>query len=258
MPKNKLSILRMVDTGENHYTDKGLLWNLPMKLIIIGRSQLSGKTNLLGSLLLQEDSRFYRNDFAGEDIYLFSPSADGSDHKLSTIINEKEIPKSNIFPKMCETTIEALYENIQEAYLKALEEKKKPVHSLFIFDDLAQGGQLKSKMIEKLCIVGRHIMISTIMTSQKYTLVSTVARENATGFVLFNSTDKQLDLISDDNNYLSKKNDFKDLYRKLTKENHSFMVVNYSNNADNRYQNSNFESVHACGEILEKCKCAKD
>tara|TARA_R110000744_G_scaffold12784_1_gene37775 strand:- start:1208 stop:1984 length:777 start_codon:yes stop_codon:yes gene_type:complete len=257
MPDKKLCILRMKDEQESHYVDKGLMWNLPMKLIIIGRSQLSGKTNLMGSLLLQEDSRMYRHEFKGEDIYLFSPSADGSDHKLTTIINEKEIPRCNVYPKMDLNVVSALYDNVQEAYLKALADKRKPVHSLFIFDDLAQGNQLKNGMIEKLCIVGRHILISTIMTSQKYTLVPTVARENATGMVLFNSTDKQLDLISEDNNYFPKKNDFKDLYRKLTMENHSFMCVNYSNSAEQRYQNKNFECVHSCGELIEVCNCPK-
>ena len=258
MPDKKLSILRMNDCGEDHYTDKGLLFNLPMKLIIIGRSQLSGKTNFLGSLLLQEDSRMYRKDFKGEDIYLFSPSGDGSDHKLTTIINEKEIPRSNIYPKMDENIIEALYDNVQEAYLKAVAEKRKPVNSLFIFDDISFGNKTKNGAIEKLFCNGRHIMISTIITAQKYTQISTVARENATGMVLFNSSNKQLDLIAEDNNYLAKKNDFQDLFRKLTAENHSFMCVNYSNSAKQRYQNNNFEPVHSCGDVLEECRCPKD
>ena len=255
MPEKKLSILRMKDGGEDYYTDKGLMFNLPMKLIIIGRSQLSGKTNFLGSLLLQDDPRMYKKDFEGENIYLFSPSGDGSDHKLTTIINEKEIPASNIFPLMDENVIEALYENIQEEYLQAVQDKRKPVNSLFIFDDISFGNKTKNRAIEKLFCNGRHIMISTIITAQKYSQISTVARENATGMILFNCTDKQMDLISEDNNYLPKKNDFRDLFRKLTKENHSFMCVNYSNSADLRYQNNHFEPVGVCGKVLSECGC---
>lgn len=257
MPEKKLSILKMHDSGESHYTDKGDLWNLPMKLIIIGRSQLSGKTNFLGSLLLQEDARMYRKDFKGEDIYLFSPSHD-TDHKLKIMIQEKEIPASNIFPSMNENIIEALYENIQEAYLKAIAEGKKPVHSLFIFDDMSFGNKTKNSAVEKLACNGRHLMISTIITAQKYSQISTVMRENATGMVLFNCTDKQMDLISEDNNYLPKKDDFRKLFRKLTRERHSFMAVNYSNSADKMYQNLHFEAVGKCGKTLDKCDCSHE
>ena len=60
------------------------LFNLPMKLLIIGRSQLSGKSNFLGNLLLSDDPRLYGDDFEGENIYLFTPSV--TDHKLKVII----------------------------------------------------------------------------------------------------------------------------------------------------------------------------
>ena len=63
---NKIEIKRMKDKGERHYTDKNDLFNLPMKLLVIGRSQLSGKTNFICSILLDDDPRLYGDDFKGE------------------------------------------------------------------------------------------------------------------------------------------------------------------------------------------------
>ena len=225
---DKLEIRRMKDKGERHYTDKGDLFNLPCKLLCIGRSQLSGKTNFICSILLDDDPRLYGDDFKGENIYLFSPSAT-TDHKLKVLVHNKEIPKGNIFKDMDENIIEALYDNIEEEYLECDRENERAPNVLFIFDDMSFGNKTKNSAVEKLFCNGRHLNISTIISAQKYSQLSTVARENATGMVLFNSTDKQLDLMSDDNNYFEKKNDFKKLFRKLTTDRHAFCVVNYSN-----------------------------
>ena len=255
---NKLEIKRMKDKGERHYSDKGDLFNLPMKLLVIGRSQLSGKTNFICSILLDDDPRLYGDDFDGENIYLFSPSAT-TDHKLKVLIHNKEIPKSNIFKNMNEDIIEALYENIQEEYLEHDSEGKKAPNVLFIFDDMSFGKNIHNSAIEKLFCNGRHLNISTIVSAQKYTQLPSVARENATGMVLFNSTDKQLELMSDDNNYFENRKDFKSLFRKLTKEKHQFLVVNYSNSFDKLYMNNNFEPVGKCGKPKGNgCDCPED
>ena len=63
-------ILKMKDRGEKHYTAKDRIFDLPFKLIIIGRSQLAGKTNLLGNLLLRKE--YYLNDFKGENMKTFA------------------------------------------------------------------------------------------------------------------------------------------------------------------------------------------
>ena len=253
-----IQILRMKDSGENHYTDKGDLFNLPMKLLVIGRSQLSGKSNWICSILLDQDERLYRGDFLGENIYLFSPSAT-TDMKLKILCSQKEIPNSNIYAKMDENIIEALYDNIQDEYIQALEEKEKPPNVLFIFDDMSFGNQTKNSAVEKLFCNGRHLNISTIISAQKYTQISTVARENSTGMVLFNSTDKQLEVMSEDNNYFENKKDFKTLFRTITNERHKTLIVNYSNDFSRMYMNSNFQPVGKCGMVIgEGCKCMNE
>ena len=249
-----IQIRRMKDKNEKFYTDKGELFNLPMKLLIIGRSQLSGKSNFLGNLLLSDDPRLYGDDFEGENIYLFTPSV--TDHKLKVIIRNKEIPKSNIFTEMNDDIIDALYENIQEEYEELVEDGERPPNVLFIFDDMSFGGSTKTKAMEKLFCNGRHLNISTIVTAQKYTQIGTCARENSTGIVMFNSTDKQLELMSEDNNYFENKKDFRKLFRTLTEKPHSFMVVNYSNPSEKMYMNNHFQPVGKCGKPKNgECKC---
>lgn len=251
-----IQIMKVKDTGEKHYTDKGLLFNIPFKLLIVGRSHLSGKSNMILNLLLQDDPRLYKNDFKGENIYLFSPSIK-TDTKMKMLIEEKDIPESNLFESMDENIIEALYENIQEEYLEAIQENEKPPNVLFIFDDMSFGGSTKNSAIEKLFCNGRHLNISTMISSQKYAqMLSTTCRENATGMILFKSTDKQLEAMSDDNNYFEDRKDFKKLFKKLTTERHSFLVVNYTNGFDNMYMNKNFEPVGKCGKVKGKgCQC---
>ena len=106
-----MKILKMKDSGEKHYTAKPLLMDLPFKIIVVGRSQLAGKTNLLGNLLLRKE--FYLNDFDGEDIYLVSPSTT-VDKKLMAIIETKEVPATNIITSYDEEILEALYLMIEE------------------------------------------------------------------------------------------------------------------------------------------------
>tara|TARA_Y100000361_G_C11141324_1_gene335264 strand:+ start:874 stop:1650 length:777 start_codon:yes stop_codon:yes gene_type:complete len=250
-----IEILRMRDKGENHYTNKGDLFNLPMKLLVIGRSQLSGKTNFIGAMLLSDDKRLYGDDFDGENIYLFSPSAT-TDHKLKVLIKQKEIPNSNIFPTMNDEIIEIIYESVENNYIEKISENEKPPNVLFIFDDMSFGGKTKTDAVEKLFCNGRHLNISTIISAQKYSQLSTCARENATGMIMFASTDKQLELMSEDNNYYDDKKDFRKLFRKLTSERHSFMAVNYSNDFSKMYLNRHFQPVGKCGGVIGKdCKC---
>ena len=239
-----IKILKMRDKNESHHRKKGKLFDLPMKLLVVGKSQLSGKSNLIGNLLLQEDKRLYRNEFEGDNIYIVSPSA-RTDDKIRTIIEELDIPGSNVFEDYNEMELDALYEVLKDEYNNALANKEKPVHSLIIFDDMSAGGNLKRNMngvMSKIFCNGRHIMLSVIVSAQKYTDILSTCRENTTGAILFSGTDRQLESIADDHSHIDRK-EFKKLYRKLTNEKHSFMVVNYSNDLPARYMDKNFKPV---------------
>jgi hypothetical protein len=93
----------------------------------------------------------------------------------------------------------------------------------------------------------RHILVSVILTAQKYTDILTGARENATGLILYDCSQKQLESIFMDHG-LTEKKEFLKMFREATKEKHSYMVINYSNPRERRFLNSHFEPM----EIVEK------
>jgi len=228
MPK----IWRMKDSSDRFTKDKGALWDLPMRLALIGRTG-AGKTSVLGNLLLRPD--MYRGDWEGPDCYVFSGSLDG-DAKLKTIIDQLEIPESNLFQGFSDQVLHVIYEQIVERYNEAIEEHKTPSHSLILIDDCSFGGALarngaKNDALQRVCLNGRKYLVSVIVTSQKYSQVSTTVRENLSGAMIAPATAKQIDLIAGDWNYLADKNAFKDLFRRQTEGSHDYFVADIAHPA---------------------------
>lgn len=58
--------------------------------------------------------------------------------------------------------------------------------------------QVKSGIISKIAMNGRHINLRSIFTTQKYSLLGTGLRNNITGAILFATSFKELDLIEAD------------------------------------------------------------
>ena len=85
-----IKILRCKDAKENHYTKKGLLFDLPMRILCVGKSQFSGKSSFLLNILCQDDDRLYKKNFEGDNIYIFSGSL-SSDNKIKNILNKESI-----------------------------------------------------------------------------------------------------------------------------------------------------------------------
>ncbi len=244
MNNKKLEIYKVKDKNEKYYTKKPIISDLPARICIVGKSQLSGKTNFLVNLLCRND--FYGNDFDGKNIFLISGSV-GNDSKLQTLIIQKQIPSENIFSEYDEELMEALYELIQDEFEEALENNKTPKNTLIIFDDMSFGGIFKGKnfgVINKMFSNGRHINLSCILTAQKYSDIATSQRENMTMGIFFNCSEKQLEQITEDINYQTDKKNFKEKFRSACKEKHSFFVVNFTNPAETMYMNKNFEAIY--------------
>ena len=243
MPKT-LSIYKVKDEADKYYTKKDLIFDTPFRLLIVGKSQLSGKSNILVNLLLRDE--FYNKDFDGENIFLVSPSIK-NDEKLKKIIKIKEIPEENLFTDYDEDTLDAVYQMLQDEYEEAVANKEKPVNKLIIFDDMSYNGALKSKqhgVINKIFSNGRHIMVSCVLTTQKYSDVLTACRENCNGAIFFNCSNKQLELIEADHNYLDSKKEFMKMFRNVMNVPHSFLVVNYTNPKEQRYLDKNFDVIN--------------
>ena len=226
----KIQILKLKDNTDSFVKRKNKTFDLPMRVLLTGKTGM-GKTNILSNFLLNDNKEFYRKDFDPENIFIFSNSLEG-DNKLKIIIRELDIPEENLFKKYDEEVVEVIYDMLMENYNESIEEGEKPKHSLMIFDDVSFDGSLKGKekesQMNRIFMNGRKFLISTIATAQKYSSFGTGLRENASGLLLGKSSNKQLDLIEQDHNYLKNKKDFRDMYLDNTKDKHDFLVINYS------------------------------
>lgn len=242
----KLKLYKMIDKTDSNTTEKDLIDNLAFRTILSGRSGL-GKTSIIGGLLLLPN--FYKNDFLGERIFLFSPMK--NDYKMSVIASEdgKDIPPDNIFTEYDDEVLNALYDSLVDEYEDNLEEgvkDKKKLNSLIVIDDMSFDGSLKSGMynaINRVFMNGRKHLISIIISSQKYSQISTGQRSNATSIFFYNSSMKERELFEADNNYLQSKKQFFKMLDYNLKNKRDFIYVNYSNEKDKFYLDKDFNVI---------------
>ena len=240
--KKNYKILKVRDKNDSYYTPIERLFDLPMRLLINGKSQLSGKTTIILNLLLNPVFG-YDKLFDGDDIYIVSNNK--LDNKLALMADKLDIPEGNRF-EYDEDYLEILYDDMEESFMEETMEGGKPQNRLVIFDDCGYSGSLKNKqagIISKMICNGRHLNLSQIYTSQRFSQVSTTLRTNLTGAILFNTSMKELELITEDMNYMSNKKEFIKTFRETTKEPRQFMVVNFSNKPEDMYMNSEFEPI---------------
>ncbi len=233
------TILKIKDKSDSYYTAMSDIFDIPFRLVIVGKSFLSGKSTIILNLLLRD--KFYKDHFKGENIYIVSNNA--MDNKMRILKQEKEVPPDN-FMEFNEGSLEMIYDKIEDDAMEAVSDNEKPVNSLIIFDDVAFGGDLKKKIngtLSRIMCNGRHINLSCIVTSQKFTQLSTTIRSNASGAILFSNSARELDSIADDFNYLDNKRDFVKMFRKATDKRNSFLVVNFS--SDDLYLDSQFKPI---------------
>ena len=236
-------VYRMKDSTDSYTINKpGGLWNLPMRLALVGRTG-AGKTSVLGNLLLRPD--MYKGDWNAENIFIISGSLHG-DAKLKTIIDQLEIPKSNLFHKYDPLVLDTIYEELMDRYNEAVADKKKPEHSLIILDDVSFTGRMarhgaKDDPLNRIISNGRKFLVSIINTAQKYTQLSTTIRENLSGGMIGQSTNKQLALIETDHNYLRQKKDFENLFRQQTRNAHDYFI--FSHDSPAYYLNHDFKEL---------------
>tara|TARA_R110000751_G_scaffold41473_3_gene97297 strand:- start:478 stop:1185 length:708 start_codon:yes stop_codon:yes gene_type:complete len=233
MSNNKYSIYKVRDKSDKNHV-KHPIFDLPFKLGIVGKSQISlGKTSIIMNLLLRDE--FYKKHFDGENIWVITNN--DLDNKLKILKKEKDIPDENFMP-YDEQTLEELYDMIEEEF----QEEEPKQQRLMIFDDVAYSGDLKSKesgILSKIVMNGRHAGLSSIFTTQKYSLLGTNIRSQLTGALLGNASSKEIELIETDLNFINKK-DFIKMYRDNTKG-RDFLVVNFTN--DTIYMDKDFKNI---------------
>lgn len=224
MSDKDIKIYQVKDDTDNYVIKKDKIPNLPHRCCLIGSSG-SGKTSTLVNLYCNPD--FYLNDFDGEDIFIVSGSLK-NDEKLKKLIKFKEIPASNLMDKYNEDKLQVVYDMIKEDFHEAVEKGEKPKHTLIILDDISFTGHLKDKqagVISELVCNSRKVCCSLCFTSQKYSHLSTCVRNNCNFGIFFNTTDKELELISTDFNYNPSKKKFMEEFRKCTNKKHGTFIV---------------------------------
>jgi len=240
MPK----VLQSKDLTDNFVINKDILPSIPFRFLLVGRSG-SGKSSILNSLIALDEN--YGKDFKGENIYIWSGSK--SDPKMSNLIGFKEIPDGNVRNTWLDGEVSGLYEELLENWREKLEEKETPPSILFIVDDLFFSNQFRSEgaknsMMNKIYQNGRKFHISIIILAQKFSSISTCVRENANSIITFGATNKQIDLMESDFNYLDNKQQFFEVFRTATiGSKHDFLFINIDLPIENRYMGSDFQPI---------------
>ena len=236
-------ILKVRDKTDNYHTQIDNLFDISFKLLINGKSQLSGKTTIILNLLLNENFP-YHDKFDGDDIMVVSNNA--LDNKLDMMCKKLDIPDGNRM-EFDEDALEIIYENWEEEFHEETMDGGKPSNKLIIFDDCGYSGSLKNykkqNIMDKLVCNGRHAGISQIYTSQRFSQISTCLRTNLTAAILFNTSAKELDLIESDMCFMEKGSQFRTMFRKYTKEPRSFLCVNFSNPPESLYMDQHFQPI---------------
>ena len=219
------------------------LFPLPFKLLICGKSLLSAKSSLIVNLLLKKDG--YLNTFKGDNVYLVSPSTE-IDTKYKMIQRNLDIPQYNIFEGWEENIMEEWYNDREEDAKEERKETGKVSPILLILDDIGFSGDLKKKqlngILSKIICNGRHIGISLIITTQKYTQASNCFRENLTAVAVSSCSNAQLETIYEDNSIISRKQFYK-IFREATKNKYSWFWIDYVRKSENRYLDTNLMPI---------------
>lgn len=140
-------------------------------------------------------------------------------------------------------------------FKEAIDQKRKPDHYLFVFDDLGftnlQNKNKKNSVLDKIFSNGRKYLISIITLNQRMTQLSTNAREQASGLMLWSSTNKQLDLVEQDFNYMDSKKQFLTMVKRHTQGVHDFILIDLGK--EQIYRNKEFRSICTCSDGSNKC-----
>jgi hypothetical protein len=203
---------------------------LPMRAIVLGPSG-SGKTILLQNMILD----VYRGAFAR--IYIFSPSID-VDYSwapvkdyIDKVMKVRETKEEPIYfdhydPQALEQIV-SLQHKVAE-YMKK-QDNKKVYQILIIIDDFADDPRFtrQDKILHSLYTRGRHNFISTITSTQVFTMLSPIIRKNATALYVYRLRSyKDLESLLEELSALYDKKTLMQLYETATSEPHSFWYIN--------------------------------
>jgi hypothetical protein len=235
--KKKLKLKVIKDKSDDLVIKKGLLFDVPFRILLVMKTGM-GKSNTICNFFRSD---FYGKEFNGDDIYIISPMI--NDNKLELLIDFKQIPDDNVITTFDNDLLNDLYDKITEEFSESVEMGRKPANVVWIVDDMSWSGALKQgyfNIINKVFCNGRKHNISILLSSQYYTHILSSCRSNASGLILGNASEKQLKLISEENNFLENEKMFRKLFRSVFKNKFDYFIINYSNDFNQMYMDKDF------------------
>lgn len=237
----KPRILRMKDKSDDYVIHKNDLDNVPTRLIISGKSGV-GKTNIIASLLLLKEN--YGGIYKGSNIYIFSPMK--NDFKMQKIVDILEVDTNNIYEEYNDEILNNIYDEIVDKFEEKISEKKKPEPSLILLDDITFSGIAAKRFsaINKVFMNIRKHLGSIYISTQKWSMISTGQRSNASSIIFFNTNQKEKELFESDANYLGSKKAFFKMMEDNLVNKRDFIYVDFSQDeVKNMYKNKDFETI---------------
>lgn len=144
-------------------------------VLVIG-SVGSGKSSLLYSMLKdQQKGRTPQFDV----LFIWNGAKDAN--KVFEDFETKKV-KVDVFNKQDDEELNEIMDELENLNMERRRENKRPIQSLFVFDDMIQGGMRKAggggNAYDKLIVQRRHIGASVITLSQNFKALPPNSREN--------------------------------------------------------------------------------
>lgn len=211
---NELKILKVKDLIEKdtRFDKLNPVLLKPPFLLVINGSVRSGKSNLIVNLIY--NNNFYKKIF--DNIVYISPTV-YIDNTLQHLDDDDVLKFDN--PEKLDDILKTVVESQNK-------DNHKKEHTLIIIDDclpLKRGSYLTY-----LATRYRHFRISLIITSQDYRSVPNIIRANASGYLIFKTSNKK-EYKKLEDEFGSLFENFEELYEMCTNKLFSFMFINLRN-----------------------------
>lgn len=170
---------------------------LPLRMSIVGAT-MCGKTYFVLDTL----KKHFDNGREFDIILWVSPTTQTNIKDIEKL-KTKDGEDVMILEEWDSEVIKEVFNKIKAENKKRLAKKRKPLQSLFVFDDLADNKQVmnchSATLVDKMYQQGRHHFISVILISQQYSALSQCLRcINQSHLVVKNVNAKALEKIAEE------------------------------------------------------------
>jgi hypothetical protein len=209
--------------------ETGVIPRFPSMMLLVGKSG-SGKSNLLVNLTKDPDLMGSYFD----EIYFISPTA-----AVDDLVEHLDLKPENLWSDLSQavTNLEILLDN-QAHDVERYGIAKTNKVLVLVDDAVADKHFIKSDILTKVAIHGRHNLISSIICTQSYTKVPRVIRLQASGLALFPSSQNEVKLLVEDYCPANhSKKSFEKVVKSATDEPYNFLFIqNHCRKMTDRYR----------------------